>query len=242
MMDLLSLIVGVSFLYFNGICLNFNKYFHLNTTPMKKCIVLFLLIFSNITYAQTKSKEEVLKSIVGKYDLNSISALMGANTLIDYTKTKGIWKAYASMLMQGRRSGENLPISPDVLKKLKTMKIMVNPDLSVVLSCNETAIATIPFKEDGMMYELKGTYDENSREELYKPKPNVTFKDGELFLYAKDQMGETELAPYDFAEVFANALVISYKVKENEFQVVLCESEGTGFATYVFKKGITPKK
>lgn len=219
----------------------------IKATGVKPFLVLkdtdseILVNLSSLTQG-AKSKEEVLKSIVGKYDLNSISALMGANTLIDYTKTKGIWKAYASMLMQGRRSGENLPISPDVLKKLKTMKIMVNPDLSVVLSCNETAIATIPFKADGMKYELKGTYDENSREELYKPKPNVTFKDGELFLYAKDQMGETELAPYDFAEVFANALIISYKVKENEFQVVLCESEGTGFATYVFKKGIAPKK
>ena len=64
---------------------------------MKKCIVLFLLILSNITYAQTKSKEEVLKSIVGQYELNAISAITRDNLVVDYFKLKGLWKQTAAM-------------------------------------------------------------------------------------------------------------------------------------------------
>ena len=240
--DLLSLIVGVSFLYFNGICLNFNKYFHLNTTPMKKCIVLFLLILSNITYAQTKSKEEVLKSIVGQYELNDISASMGANTMVDYYKMKGLWKGTYSMLMGGRRESEGIKISPDVLKKLKTMKIKVNPDLSIVFSCNEIPIATIPFKADGMVYEMTGSYNVSSQGELSQLQPELTFQDGQLFLYAKDNLDETVLEPYDIADVLPNTILISYELKDKTFNVILCESEGMGYSTYTFKKSVVIKK
>ena len=208
-----------------------------------RCIVLFLLILSNITYGQTKSKEELLKSIVGQYDLNGISAFMGANTMVDYYKMKGLWKGSYSMLMGGRRESEGIKISPDVLKKLKTMKIKVNPDLSIVFSCNEIPIATIPFKADGMAYELNGTYDENSREELSKLRPGLTFKDGELFLYAKDNLDETVLEPWDIADVVPNTILISYKLKDKTFDVFLCESElGMGSSTYTFSKSVVIKK
>jgi hypothetical protein len=209
---------------------------------MKKKIVLFLIILSNITYGQTKSKEEVLKSILGKYELNTISAFMGANTMVDYYKVNGLWKGSYSMLMGGRRESESIKISSDVLKKLKTMKIIVNADLSVVFSCNDIPIATVPFKGDGMVLDLKGTYDENSRVELNQLKSGLTFKDGVLFIYAQDNLDETVLGPYDIVDVLPNTIIISYEVKSRTFDVVMCESEGMGSSSYSFKKGITPKK
>jgi hypothetical protein len=239
-MDLLSLIVGVSFLYFKGICLNFNKYFHLNTTLMKKCIVLFLLILSNITYAQTKSKEEVLKSIAGQYELNGISAITGDNMVVDYFKSKGLWKQTAAMSLTQER--ESLKIASADLIKLKTMKIMVNKDLSISVSCNDFTIAKIPFKADGMVFELNGTYGEDSREELSQLKPGLIFNDGVLFLYAKDNLVESEFQSYNLVEILPSAIIISYNLKEKEFQMMLCESEGMGSSTYTFKKSVVIKK
>lgn len=219
----------------------------IKATGVKPSIVLkdtdseIVVNLSSLTQV-AKSKEEVLKSIVGKYELSGISSFMGANTMVDYYKSKGIWKGSMSMLAMGRRQAEAIKISPNVLKKLNTMKIMVNPDLSVVYSCNETPIATIPFKADGMLLELQGASNENWRDELKQLKPTLTFQDELLFLYAKEYADEIELEPYDIVDVLPNAIIISYKVKENEFQVVLCESEGTGFSTYEFKKGVSPKK
>jgi hypothetical protein len=240
MMDLLSLIVGVSFLYIKGIYLNFNKYFLLNTTPMKKCIVLFLLILSNITYGQTKSKEELLKSIVGQYDLNGISAITGDNLVVDYFKSKGLWKLTSAMSLT--QKPESLKIASADLIKLKTTKIIVNKDLSIKVSCNDFTIATIPFKADGMVFELKGTYGEDSREELSQLKPGLIFNDEVLFLYAKDNLAEAEFQPYNLVEILPSAIIISYNFKEKEFQMMLCESEGMGSSTYTFRKSVVIKK
>jgi hypothetical protein len=240
MMDLLSLIVGVSFLYFKGIYLNFNKYFLLNTTPMKKCIVLFLLILSNITYGQTKSKEELLKSIVGQYELNGISAITGDNLVVDYFKSKGLWKLTSAMSLT--QKPESLKIASADLIKLKTTKIIVNKDLSIKVSCNDFTIATIPFKADGMVFELKGTYGEDSREELSQLKPGLIFNDEVLFLYAKDNLAEAEFQPYNLVEILPSAIIISYNFKEKEFQMMLCESEGMGSSTYTFSKSVVIKK
>ena len=240
MMDLLSLIVGVSFLYFKGIYLNFNKYFLLNTTPMKKCIVLFLLILSNITYGQTKSKEELLKSIVGQYELNGISAITGDNLVVDYFKSKGLWKLTSAMSLT--QKPESLKIASADLIKLKTTKIIVNKDLSIKVSCNDFTIATIPFKADGMVFELKGTYGEDSREELSQLKPGLIFNDEVLFLYAKDNLAEAEFQPYNLVEILPSAIIISYNFKEKEFQMMLCESEGMGSSTYTFRKSVVIKK
>ena len=207
---------------------------------MKKCIVLFLLILSNITYGQTKSKEELLKSIVGQYDLNGISAITGDNMVVDYFKSKGLWKQTAAMSLTQER--ESLKIASADLIKLKTMKIMVNKDLSISVSCNDFTIAKIPFKADGMVFELNGTYGEDSREELIQLKPGLIFNDGVLFLYAKDNLVESEFQSYNLVEILPSAIIISYNLKEKEFQMMLCESEGMGSSTYTFKKSVVIKK
>jgi hypothetical protein len=207
---------------------------------MKKSLIIFLLILSNVAFAQNKTKLDVTKSLVGKYELNAISAVMGANTMVDYEKANGKWKGFMSMIMGGQRNGEALKITPDVLVKLNTMEIIVNPDLSIEFNCNKIQIANIPFKEDGMVFEIKGTIEEYST--LYKLKPELTFEDGELFFYAKDYTDETELVPYDIAEVAPNTIIVSYDTKLKEFKVSLNRLEGMGASTYSFKKKLVVKK
>ncbi len=208
---------------------------------MKKSLIIFLLILSNVAFAQNKSKQDVLKSLIGKYELNSISALMGANTMVDYNKTNGRWKGFMSMNMGGQRNGEALKITPEVLVKLNTMEIIVNPDLSVEFNCNKNQIANIPFKADGMVFEITGTIEDFSP--LYKIKPELTFEDAQLFLYAKDYTDETALEPYDIAYVTPNTIVVSYNTKIKEFDVWLVRLEGMMASSYYsFKKRLVVKK
>jgi hypothetical protein len=114
--------------------------------------------------------------------------------------------------------------------------------LSIVFSCNEIPIATIPFKADGMVYEMTGSYNVSSQGELSQLQPELTFQDGQLFLYAKDNLDETVLGPYDIANVLPNAIFISYVLKDKTFDVVMCESETMGLSTYTFKKSVVIKK
>jgi hypothetical protein len=208
---------------------------------MKKSLIIFLLILSNVAFAQNKSKQDVLKSLVGKYELNTISALMGANTMVDYNKTNGRWKGFMSMNHGGQRNGGAITITPEVLKKLKSMEIIVKPDLSISFNCNGNQIANIPFKEDGMVFEITGTIEEFSP--LYKIKPELTFEDGVLFLYAKDYTDEIALEPYDIAEVAPNTVIVSYDTKLKEFNVGLVRLEGTMASSYYsFKKKLVVKK
>jgi antitoxin component YwqK of YwqJK toxin-antitoxin module len=207
---------------------------------MKKSLIIFLLILTNVAFAQNKTKLDVTKSLVGNYELKSISAFMGANTMVDYDKANGKWKGFMSMNMGGQRNGDAITITPEVLKKLKSMEIIVKPDLSISFNCNGNQIANIPFKEDGMVFEIKGTIEEYSQ--YNKLKPELTFEDGQLFFYAKDYTEETALAPYDIAEVVPNTIIVSYDTKLKEFNVSLCTLDGMGTSTYSFKKKLVVKK
>jgi hypothetical protein len=93
-----------------------------------------------------------------------------------------------------------------------------------------------------MVFELKGTYGEDSREELSQLKPGLIFNDEVLFLYAKDNLAEAEFQPYNLVEILPSAIIISYNFKEKEFQMMLCESEGMGSSTYTFSKSVVIKK
>ena len=207
---------------------------------MKKSLIIFLLILSNVVFAQNKTKLDVTQSLVGNYELKSISAFMGANTMVDYDKTNGKWKGFMSMIVGGQRNGDAISITPEVLKKLKSMEIIVKPDLSISFNCNGNQIANIPFKADGMVYEINVPIEEYSS--LSKLKPALTFEDGQLFFYAKNYSEETALEAYDIAEVGPNTIIVSYDIKLKEFNVSLCRLEGMGTSTYSFKKKLVAKK
>jgi hypothetical protein len=124
---------------------------------------------------------------------------------------------------------------------LNSMKIVVNPDLSIIFNCNETRIASFPLKKEGMVYEMKGSYNQDSPYELGIIKPGMIMKDGELFLYAKDNIDTEVTAIYDIAEVGADLIIIKYIIKEASFNVTLCSSEGFGTSDYTFKKRVNTK-
>jgi len=209
---------------------------------MKKSLFVGLMILSNMIFAQNSTKESIIKSLIGTHDLNSISAFMGANTMVNYDKSKGVWKGFMSMIMMGRRDGEKIKITPDLLRKLNTMKIIVNEDLSMTLTCNNSTLVNVPFKADGMVLNIKEAFNDESQYGLDKIKPELTFSEGELFLYAQDALDENENLSYDIAEVGPNSMVISYSLKDRTLKVLLCVKEGGGAADYFFKKKVVTNK
>jgi hypothetical protein len=159
-------------------------------------------------------KKETLSKLVGEHNLYTISGFMGANTMIDYTLKNGKWSAIGSSLNMGEREAYDWDISNNDLKKLKSMKIIVNPDLSVTFSCNGKVYENIPFQEDGA---------------------KTSFREDQLFLFEREKYSEKKLGEIDIIGVSPNTLVISYQTKQNEFSVHLANSEMADSETYSFK-------
>ncbi len=189
----------------------------------------------DVVKEEISEKKSTLIKLKGDHKLNSISGFMGANTMVDYTIENGKWTASGSSNMGGMREGYDIELTKDDLKKLQTMKIVVSDDLSVSLYYNNKEYFKAPFKEDGFSYSLKKSPKEYSSHMSENLKANSTFIDDYLYFYAKDNFKETELENLDIVGVLADAVVIKYNTKTNEFEMSLFYSACCDNSIYIFK-------
>jgi len=183
---------------------------------------------------EMSAKKSTLNDLIGEYKLVSIEGFAGANTMMDYFIQKGKWVASGSSISDGMRESYDIDISKAELVSLQTMKIVVAGDLSVTLFCENKAYFKAAFQEDGMTYLLKNTPKDyiNMEESLKK---TTVFIDEYLYLYAKDNLIETEISPLDIAGVNADVVVIKYNTKTKQFEMVLFYGDCCDSSSYIFK-------
>lgn len=189
----------------------------------------------DVAKEEISEKKSTLIKLKGDHKLKSISGFMGANTMVDYTIENGKWKASGSSNMGGMREGYDIDLTKDDLKKLQTMKIVISDDLSVSLYYNNKEYFKAPFKEDGFSYSLKKSPKEYSSHMSENLKANSTFIDDYLYFYAKDNFKETEIENLDIVGVLADAVVVKYNTKTNEFEMSLFYSACCDNSIYIFK-------
>ena len=180
------------------------------------------------------SKKLILTEGIGEYKLNSISSLMGMNSLVDHYIENGKWIASGSSNSGGMREGYDIDLSKDDLAKLNSMSIIISNDLTLSLSCNGMTFFNTPFKEDGMSYFLYKAPSEYSSYMSEKLTENNTIIDEYLYLYAKDNCEESELTFINIAEISADAVVIKYDFKIKQFEMVLFYGDCCDNSTYIF--------
>lgn len=179
------------------------------------------------------SKTETLRSLLGEHSLQSISGNSGANALFEYEKRSGRWSASGSALNGGMREGYKIPIPANDMNILNSMKISVSPDLTIRLLSANKIILTIPFIESGMDYKLKNNANSYGWPVPESLKPNTTFIDNELFLYANDSFTEDRLSfAIGYFTSEENIILISYNREENSFTVTV---SGMNTVVYTFK-------
>lgn len=183
---------------------------------------------------EISAKKSTLKGLIGEYKLISIEGFTGANTMMDYFIQKGKWVASGSSNSGGMREGYDIDISKDELVSLQTMKIVVAGDLSVTLFCENKAYFKAAFQEDGMTYLLKNTPKDYIKMEESLKKTTV-FIDAYLYLYAKDNLIETEISPLNIAGVNADVVVIKYNTKTKQFEMDLFYGDCCDSSSYIFK-------
>ncbi len=187
------------------------------------------------TAEEMNEKQRILEKLVGEHKLISVSGVSGANSMIDFYKEKGKWKISASSNSGGVREGYDPEISREDRAKLETMKIVVAPDLTLTLQCDNKTYFTVPFKKDGMAYFLKKNPKDfilNIPKDL---KPSTTVLNNELYLLAKDECTDAEVSYLNLAQVMVDAVLITYNLETKEFNVNLFYGDCCDNSTYTFQ-------
>lgn len=182
---------------------------------------------------ELSEKKQLLTDLIGEHSLVSISGAMGANTMVDYYKEKGVWTASGSSIYQAMREPFDIDLTGEDLQKLKTMKIVVSPDLTVSLVCAGKTYFKAPFKEDGFTNLLKKSPADYSLPSQLKS--SSTFIGDNLYIYAKDMISEAEISAIDIAQVAADVAVLTYDKKTKEFTLSQFYGECCDNSTYIFK-------
>lgn len=204
----------------------------LNTATEQLALLTAQLMQKNDTIKQLKAppslKRKLLTSLVGKHQLSAISASSGANTLLDFYKENGKWKADGSSIHEGTREGFDIELIQDDYDKLASYAITVQADLTVVISCKNKPYFTIPFNDNGMLFDLNTANDY-----LILP-PNLseitTFQADKLFLFATDKIAEAVSSELTVNEMYiGNAAYFLYDSKEKTFELFFFNGDPTSF-------------
>lgn len=204
----------------------------LNNATEQLALLTAQLMLKNDTISQLKAppslKRKLLTSLVGTHQLSAISASSGANTLLDFYKENGKWKADGSSIHEGTREGFDIELIQDDYDKLASYAITVQADLTVVISCKNKPYFTIPFNDNGMLFDLNTANDY-----LILP-PNLsettTFQADKLFLFATDKIAEAVSSELTVNEMYiGNAAYFLYDSKEKTFELFFFNGDPTSF-------------
>jgi len=154
------------------------------------------------------STKEILSKLVGERYLESISGFAGANALYDYEKKNGKWTASGSSINAGTREGYKITISAQDLSRLNTMKLVLNPDLSLQLYVGNKLIITAPFTDNDV--------------------------DDKTIVLLERQLKETELGftVGDYIDEEDNTILLTYDIEKRVFSLFV---SGFSKADYIFK-------
>jgi hypothetical protein len=154
------------------------------------------------------STKEILSKLVGEHYLESISGFAGANTLFDYEKKNGKWTASGSSNNGGMREGYKIPITAQDLSRLNTMKLILNPDLSLQLYVGNKLIITARFANNDI--------------------------DNKAIVLLERQLEETELGFIvgDYMDEEDNTILLTYDIEKRVFSLFV---SGFSKADYIFK-------
>ncbi|MFM2195497.1 MAG: hypothetical protein RL092_1097 [Bacteroidota bacterium] len=187
------------------------------------------------TVEEMNEKKRILEKLVGEHKLISVSGSSGANSMIDFYREKGKWKISASANFDGMREGYDPEISKEDRAKLETMKIVVAPDLTLTLQCDNKTYFTVPFRKEGMAYDLKKAPKDfilNIPKDL---KPSTTVLNSELYLLAKDECTDAEVSYLNLAQVMVDAVLITYNLETRQFNMRLFYAGCCDNSTYTFQ-------
>lgn len=187
----------------------------------------------DVASSEKGSKKDVLTELIGEHALESISASVGANTILDYALENNVWTAIGSQNEGGMRQAEELDITAEDALRLESTKIVIDENLTLSLVNHQGVIFTIPFNADGMVLQSSPDFEASYLTEGLQP--TTTFSEQVLFLYASNTMGTEALESTDIVGIGSDACVLRYNLETDVFEMTLYTNECCSESTYIFK-------
>jgi hypothetical protein len=159
------------------------------------------------------SRKNILLSLfVGEHYLNRIGGIAaGGSLIIAIENERGEWKDYTTKCCSpedGLRYSVRDEIEFKEQQLLRSMKVVVENDLSVHLESNGRRYLSVPFKEDKMVFRISNpTVLERLKEINKEIDSNTNFAENELYLFATDELSGIRDDYTDFEN--ADVLILS---------------------------------
>lgn len=185
---------------------------------------------SKVKVQSASPKYAALKKAIGEHKLNSVSGMMGANTMIDYYIENGKWVGSSSYLSEGMREGQDASFEQDQLAGLNSAKIVVHPDLSVTFECNGKIFFKELFNENGMTFQVSNA----SSTQFSELSSTAILVDNAIYLLAKDQLSEEEISFSSLANIIADAIILRMDTETGSFHLDVFQSECCDECTFSF--------
>jgi hypothetical protein len=138
-------------------------------------------------------KNTILSLFVGEHYLNGIGGIAaGGSLIIAIEKERGGWKDYTTKCCSpedGLRYSVRDQIEFKEQQLLRSMKVVVENDLSVHLESNGRRYLSVPFKEDKMVFRISNPTVLESLKEIKKEiNSNTNFVESVLYILATDEV------------------------------------------------------
>lgn len=182
------------------------------------------------------SKADILKSAIGVHPLTAISGSGGANAMWDTWKDEGRWGSNVSGISGGMRQGSQISLSKADVALLDSLRIVVGADLSVKLSARGKDLLTVPFRPDGMDYQLAEGHNDVAVEQLKKMSAKTTVHDETLYLLVRDGVDLSKPLSGSFEGLAEGILVVSYAFFDQRFELKFILGSCCDSTTWTFSK------
>jgi hypothetical protein len=181
----------------------------------------------------------LLTKAVGEYSLDSISGSGGANGMWDTWKTRQKWRSNVSGISNGMRQAETVKLSPVDIRLLNSMRIKVDPDLTMRFLARGKTIVTIPYRDNGMQFDIKNASNRDV-DELKKLSSSTTVLDEQLFLLAQDEVDYSAVISGHFDATVNDIVIVSYSTVADTFNVSFVLGQCCGNSIFTFTRRHRP--
>ncbi len=183
------------------------------------------------------TKREILTQAIGTWPLDTVEGSAGANAMWETFRVKGHWRSNTSSIEQAMRQFSPNELTRDDLRQLDSLSITVDTSLAVHLNSEGKVLLTIPYRDNGMQYDVTREHESVIADNLKQLSPSTTVHDEHLYLLVDDVQQHVPMIAGSFmADAATNIVTIDYSVVDKTFNVLLSDDNCCGSTALTFKR------
>lgn len=186
------------------------------------------------------NKKALLTKAVGSFGLEQIEGSGGANGMWETWKQAGRWQSSTSGISAGRRQATKIALTPADIRLLDSMAVKVDADLSTRLVADGKTVLALPYREQGMQFDIKNAPGAVLEDGQNKLGPGTTVLDGTLYLLARDGVDFTGTLSGSFDAKVDDTVIVSYAIKADAFEVRFLAGECCESTIFRFTRSRKP--